>query len=108
MIGEIKSVEDFQNVIDNHHLVVVDFYAPWCGPCKKIAPELERISEIFSTTKFVKVDIDDLEDLAAELQIRVVPTFIVMKDSKEVRRFTGGSTKVIEEIQEAITAEMSI
>lgn len=108
MIHNVTSEGDFQAVLYNHRLVVVDFHASWCGPCKKIAPEVEKTAEIYLTTKFVKVDIDDLEDLAARFQIRAVPTFVIIKDSKEIKRVTGGNAKVIEDVQSVFNDEMSI
>lgn len=64
--------------------VLVDFYAKWCGPCKKISPTIEKFSEIYKSVAFLKVDVDELEDLTHSYKIRGMPTFLL---------FETGSTK---------------
>lgn len=98
MIKEIGSTEEFQNIIDQG-VTVVDFFADWCSPCKRIAPELERISTIYTTVKFIKVDVDAFEDLCRQYNITAMPTFILFKGGVEEKRFLGGSHSVIEKIQ---------
>lgn len=98
MIKEIGSTEEFQNIIDQG-VTVVDFFADWCSPCKRIAPELERISTIYTTVKFIKVDVDGFEDLCRQYNVTAMPTFILFKGGVEEQRFLGGSHSVIEKIQ---------
>ena len=66
--------------------VLVDFYANWCGPCKMIAPELEKIS---NDIKIIKVDIDKYNDLAREFAVMSIPCLILFENNKEVKRNIG-------------------
>lgn len=66
-------------------LVLVDFYATWCGPCRMLAPVLEEIELV----EVVKVDVDQALELAKEFAIQYVPTLILFKDKVEVARKTG-------------------
>lgn len=65
---------------------LVDFYANWCGPCKMIAPELEKVE---SQIKVIKVDVDEFEELARKYGVMSIPTLILFKDSKEIKRNIG-------------------
>lgn len=76
--------ENFKELINGK--VLVDFYANWCGPCKMIAPELERVE---STIKAIKVDVDQFEDLAREYGVMSIPTLILFNEGKEVKRTIG-------------------
>ena len=66
--------------------ILVDFYANWCGPCKMLAPELERVD---SNIKVVKVDVDVFEDLAREYGVMSIPTLILFENGQEVKRNIG-------------------
>ena len=76
--------ENFEDLIKEK--VLVDFYANWCGPCKMIAPELERVE---SSIKVVKVDVDNFEKLAKEYGVMSIPTLILFENGKEVKRNIG-------------------
>ena len=76
--------EDFKELIKEKTLV--DFYANWCGPCKMIAPELEKVE---STIKVVKVDVDEFEELARTYGVMSIPTLILFENGKELKRTIG-------------------
>ena len=76
--------EDFKQLIQEKTLV--DFYANWCGPCKMIAPELEKAE---SSLKVVKVDVDEFEELARTYGVMSIPTLILFENGKEVKRTIG-------------------
>ena len=76
--------ENFKELIKEKTLV--DFYANWCGPCKMIAPELEKVE---SKVKVVKVDVDEFEKLAKEYGVMSIPTLILFENGKEVKRNIG-------------------
>lgn len=92
MIKHVNS-QNFENeVLNKDKLVVVDFFATWCGPCKMLTPELETVAESRADFDIVKVDIDEAEDLAIKYNVAVVPTLIMFKDGKEVDRVSGFMT----------------
>jgi thioredoxin 2 len=71
--------------------VVVDFWAPWCGPCLRMAPFFEQVSQKLSNKlRFAKVDTEAEQALAARFNIRSIPTLIVFRDGREVARQSGG------------------
>ncbi len=81
--------ENFQQAIAKG-LVLVDFHATWCGPCRMIAPVVEQLAaEQSGRVSVAKVDIDQAQGITANLQITSVPTVILFKDGKEVKRVVG-------------------
>lgn len=76
--------QDFKELIQEK--VLVDFYANWCGPCKMLAPELERVE---SDIKVIKVDVDEFEELAREYGVMSIPTLVLFENGKEVKRTIG-------------------
>lgn len=89
----ILTNKNFKNQVKNG-LVMVDFWAAWCGPCKMIAPVLNEIAETESD-KFTiaKVNVDQQQQLAQKYKIRNIPTMILFYNGKEVKRFAGVKTK---------------
>lgn len=83
------SDENFQKEIETG-LVLVDFYATWCGPCRMITPVLEElVGMVTGKAKIAKLDIDQAQETTANLQITSVPTLILFKDGKEIKRVVG-------------------
>lgn len=91
MVSTIKSVQDFEALLAKAggRLVVVDFAAAWCGPCKQIAPELKKLAAAQRDVVFAKVDVDDVHDLATKYNITAMPTFVFLKNGIEVGRQRG-------------------
>merc|ERR1711893_25652 len=81
-------------------LVVIDFYATWCGPCKMISPKLEEMSKTMTNVVFLKVDVDEAEDVAAEHNISAMPTFIFMKNKQKVADLMGANPDKLKELVE--------
>jgi len=78
-----------------NNLIVLDCFATWCGPCKVIAPKLVQMSEEFPNVKFYKIDVDEASDVAQELGIRAMPTFIFFKNGEKVAEVVGANEKLI-------------
>lgn len=75
-------------------LVMVDFWAPWCGPCKMIAPVLEEMAEeLGDKVKIVKVDVDENQETAVKFQVMSIPSLFVMKDGEVVEKTLGYQPK---------------
>jgi thioredoxin 1 len=89
-VKEIQEA-DFQNeVVDSDVPVLVDFFAPWCGPCRALAPVLAGIAKAYDgRLKVVKVNVDDAQQLAASHRVRGVPTLMFFKYGKVVDAFVG-------------------
>ncbi|OJD09588.1 thioredoxin [Emergomyces pasteurianus Ep9510] len=77
-------------------LIVIDCYATWCGPCKAIAPKIVEFSEAYPDLGFYKVDVDQCPDIAQELGVRAMPTFIFFKDGQKVDEVLGAVPPAIE------------
>ncbi|MBO7086467.1 MAG: thioredoxin [Bacilli bacterium] len=87
---------NFNEIINNNNLVLVDFYADWCGPCKMLAPIISEIKEELKDKVYViKVNVDQEEELADKFGIYSIPTLVLIKDGKEIDRKTGYNTKQI-------------
>lgn len=85
---------DFPALVQDDKLLVVDFFATWCGPCKKLSPTLDEVSEEFGDrVNIVKVDVDESEDLAMTYGIRSVPTVLFFKKGQQVDKFVGALPK---------------
>ena len=85
---------DFPALVQDDKLLVVDFFATWCGPCKKLSPTLDEVSEEFGDrVNIVKVDVDESEDLAMTYGIRSVPTVLFFKNGQQVEKFVGALPK---------------
>lgn len=80
-------------VLESNSLVVVDFYADWCGPCQMLKPILEEISEERRDVKIVKVNVDNARELAIEFGIFSIPTVLFFKEGKLVDKFVGYISK---------------
>lgn len=90
-MANIINVNEFKNKVDNKDgLVVVDFFATWCGPCKMLSPVYDSVeTEMEDKAEFYKVDIDQSMELAERFVVTTVPTVIVFKDGKEMDRLVG-------------------
>ena len=81
--------EDFEKIASINEVVVVDFWATWCGPCRAFGSIFEQVSAKFEDVPFVKVDIDQSPDLASAAAIKAVPTVMVIKRGDVIYRQAG-------------------
>ena len=80
--------ETFKNDVKDG-IVLVDFFATWCGPCKMLSPILEELASDRNNIKFVKMDVDENPNIAKEFGIMSVPTLVFFKDGQEIAKQTG-------------------
>ena len=82
--------ENFEEeVLKSEKTVLIDFYAEWCGPCKMMAPIIEKVAENNEDVKVVKINVDEAQDIAMKYQVMSIPTLVVIKDGKEAKRSVG-------------------
>jgi thioredoxin 1 len=88
----IVTDDTFNEVVSSHKTILVDFWADWCGPCKKISPILDEISE--ETNLWVgKLNVDENPKKTAEYAVSSIPTMVLFKDGKPVKTITGAKPK---------------
>ncbi len=97
------NIEEFNSeVLQSKGLVLVDFFATWCGPCKMLAPTLEEIDQENEDIKVFSIDVDQNQQLAMQYGIMSVPTMIIFKDGNKMGQFVGLLPKatILERLQE--------
>ena len=85
--------ENFEQVITANPMVIVDYWAPWCGPCRGFAPVFEAVAEANPDVVFAKVNTDDEQEIAQHFQIRSIPTLMVFKEQVVVFSQAGALPK---------------
>lgn len=91
-----KTLKAFKAILDKNELVVVDFSAPWCGPCKMITPKFNEWSKEYNTMSFVKIDIEVNSETAEEYDISSIPAIVFFKDGKRKKTIVGVQVNTIE------------
>ena len=93
MVQEVNESDFKKEVLNADKPVIVDSWAEWCGPCKMISPIFEELSKELTNIKFVKLNVDDNQEIASEYNIMGIPTLMVFKNGKELGRIVGAIPK---------------
>ncbi|MFA6739309.1 MAG: thioredoxin [Bacilli bacterium] len=89
MYIKVNSVEEFNRILAENKVVMVDFYADWCGPCRMLSPAMEEIGNTMPDKVVVKVDVDQLNVLAYQYRVQSIPNVVFFQNGKEVDRSIG-------------------
>ena len=102
--------ENFNETIENNDVVVVDFWAPWCGPCRMFAPTFEAVSEQYPHVVFAKLNTEDQQELAASFNIRSIPTLMVFREKIIIFSQAGMLPKAAFEqvVQKSLEVDMAV
>ena len=92
MLKHIQSTDEFEAAV-KEGLVLVDFFATWCGPCKMLSPVLEQVADENPNLSVLKIDVDEVGELAAKFNVQAIPTLILFKDGNQVAVKMGYQNK---------------
>lgn len=101
MAVEVKTKAEFKSKLEEagDKLVVIDFHATWCGPCKRISPFVGSLAERYDDKLVVlKVDVDEIEELVGEYSIGVMPTFVFLRKGQHIDTLTGSNEEKLLEL----------
>jgi len=96
---------NFNETVEKNDIIIIDFWAPWCGPCQSFGPVYEKVSDEYSEIVFGKVNTEEQEALAGHFQIRSIPTTVILKENIAVFQQSGvipeeGLKDIIKQVQE--------
>ncbi len=100
MVDKIYQEEFVEKVINSPNIVVVDFFADWCGPCKMLSPILEKLSTVNSDFDFYKINIDENPAISDEFEVQSIPNIVIFKNGQAVDRSIGFKSE--QQLQEII------
>ncbi|XP_037348980.1 thioredoxin domain-containing protein 8 isoform X4 [Talpa occidentalis] len=94
----IKNMDELKAFLKaaGNKLVVVEFSAKWCGPCKRISPLIHAMSQQYQNVMFASIDVDDAQELAEMYNIRAIPTFLLFKETQKIFEFCGADAEKLE------------
>ena len=102
MVKELKNKKDFSSAVGNEGtgLVVIDFFADWCGPCKRIAPKIDAFTEKYKNVGFYKINVEnqELSKICEACQIKSLPTFCLFVGGKYITNLVGANESELEKL----------
>ncbi|KAJ3543145.1 hypothetical protein NM688_g5894 [Phlebia brevispora] len=87
----VNSLDEFHHIINQDKLALFDFWAAWCGPCKKISPVYEKLSDVTPNVEFYKINVEEQPEIIEEVSIRGMPTFMAFKSGKKMCEILGSN-----------------
>lgn len=110
-IVQISSANQLDELVSKNRVVVIDFFATWCAPCRAIAPILEKLADQLSETGkmvFVKVDTDINSDITQAFNVTAMPTFVICKNGDEAERVQGADPNKLDKVVRKLYAESGV
>ena len=103
------TTENFEEVVANNDLVLIDFWASWCGPCRSFAPTYEKVSEVYPDVVFAKVDTEAQQALAASFNIMSIPTLMIIREQVVLFSQAGAlpESALVELVEKASALDMT-
>jgi thioredoxin 1 len=95
MVHEVTTQDEFNQTLSQNEVVIYDFFATWCGPCRAIAPQVQKFADEFTNVKVFKLDIDKVPSVAQSQKISAMPTFKLYKNGQEVSEVVGANPPAI-------------
>ncbi|KAF7869755.1 hypothetical protein EAF04_004539 [Stromatinia cepivora] len=95
-VHNLANATEFKSALADNKVVVLDAFATWCGPCRAIAPKVAQFSEDYPAAHFVKIDVDEVPEVAQELGIRAMPTFLIFKGEEKIAEVVGANAVALE------------
>ncbi|KAJ3012817.1 Cytoplasmic thioredoxin isoenzyme 2 [Thoreauomyces humboldtii] len=102
MVQEVTSLEEFNAILKSNKVVIVDFFATWCGPCKQISPKYTQLSDLHTAAKFIKVDVEEAPEIAETMNVASMPTFLIFVDGEKVDMVLGANPAKLEAAVKAV------
>ena len=107
---ETLTQDTITDVLGQPGILVIDFWAPWCGPCHVMAPQFERAAQLRSRYRFAKVNVDEQPNVASAFQIRSIPTLVVINDGEVIGAYPGvvGAEQLVGALDQLAPAPESV
>lgn len=94
MVKQIETVKEYEEFKDSDKLGIIDFWAPWCGPCKMLGPIFEEVSKDYEgQVEFLKIDVDEVPDVASQFSVMSIPALFIVKGGEILDQTQGAMTK---------------
>ncbi len=95
LVHSVESMQDWRSLKEEHNVLMVKFTATWCRPCQEVAPVFADLSQEYNSegTRFVQVDVDDLDEVASEHNVAIMPTFVCIKRGREISSMRGSNVQ---------------
>jgi thioredoxin 1 len=98
--------DDFEDLVKDNNFIIIDFWAPWCGPCKSFAPVYDELSEKYPDLVFAKVNTEEQQELAGSFNIRSIPTLMIMRE--QVVLFSQAGALQASQLEEVIAQAQAL